>query len=189
MRRRWFFIIASLVGMTLVLGASAQQQQLIVRDSLGIAHLTALCPILGCNVVRGLGDPQEQVFLVVPTGISLASLLQLLLAQAGIVDAEVDQLLSLETPSLSFIPDGLSDTVPVNYYGSTVWDGYANQPANVIVRTAETQSQFQVSGSGIVAIIDTGLDPRHPALAPVVLPGYDFTRNTTGADETGDLDH
>jgi subtilisin family serine protease len=175
--------------MTLVLGASAQQQQLIVRDSLGIAHLTALCPILGCNVVRGLGDPQEQVFLVVPTGISLASLLQLLLAQAGIVDAEVDQLLSLETPSLSFIPDGLSDTVPVNYYGSTVWDGYANQPANVIVRTAETQSQFQVSGSGIVAIIDTGLDPRHPALAPVVLPGYDFTRNTTGADETGDLDH
>ena len=189
MRRRWFVIIAFLVGITLVLGASAQQQQLIVRDSLGIGHLTALCPVLGCNVVRGLGDPQGLVFLVVPTGISLNTLLQLLLAQVGIVDAEVDQLLSLETPSLSFIPGGLSDTVPVAYYGTNVWDGYVNQPANLIVRTAETQSQFQVSGSGIVAIIDTGLDPRHPALAPVVLPGYDFTRNTTGADETGDLDH
>ena len=190
MRRRCFvIIIAFLVGITLVLGASAQQQQLIVRDRLGIAHLTVLCPVLGCNVVRGLGDPQGQVFLVVPTGISLNTLLQLLLAEVGIVDAEVDQLLSLETPSLSFIPDGLSDTVPVNYYGTSVWDGYVNQPANLIVRTAETQSQFQVSGSGIVAIIDTGLDPRHPALAPVVLPGYDFTRNTTGADETGDLDH
>ena len=29
----------------------------------------------------------------------------------------------------------------------------------------------------------------HPALAPVLLPGYDFVYNTNGADEKGDLDH
>ena len=63
------------------------------------------------------------------------------------------------------------------------------QPANSIIRTAETQSQYRVSGAGIVAVIDTGVDPTHPALALVLLPGYDFISNTTGADETGDLDH
>jgi subtilisin family serine protease len=77
----------------------------------------------------------------------------------------------------------------VNYYGTAVWDGYINQPANLIVRTQQARSQFQVFGSSIVALIDTGLDPQHPALAPVVLPGYDFTRNVGGADEKADLDH
>jgi subtilisin family serine protease len=173
----------------LIASATAQQQGLIVRDSVGFGHLSFLCSLLQCNVVRGLGDPQRQTFLVAPAGIDLVALLQLLQIQTGIVNAELDQLLNLETPPLSFIPNGLSDTVPVNYQGASVWDGYVNQPANLIVRTLETQSQFHVSGAGIVAMIDTGLDPRHPALAPIVLPGYDFTRNISGADETGDLDH
>jgi subtilisin family serine protease len=189
MRHRWFVIVGLAVWMTLGRSASAQEKRLIVRDILGVAHLNVVCPILGCKVLRGLGDPQHQVFLVAPTHLSLESLLQLLLVQLGIVDAEVDQLLSLKSPTLSFIPDGLSEANLVNYYGATVWDGYVNQPANLIVRTLETQSQFDVSGSGIVAMIDTGLDPTHPALAPVVLPGYDFTRNQSGADERADLDH
>src|SRR5258708_20385607 len=42
-------------------------------------------------------------------------------------------------------------------------------------------------GSGIVADIDTGVDPNHPALKAVLLPGYDFTRNQTGASELNDL--
>jgi subtilisin family serine protease len=45
-----------------------------------------------------------------------------------------------------------------------------------------------VQGSGIVAIIDTGIDPNHPALRSVVAPGYDFTRNQFGfASEAADL--
>lgn len=176
--------------MTVVgLSASAQVQRLIVRDNLGVVHLTALCPLLGCQVLYGLGDPRQNVFLVVPTSGSLVILLQRLLGQIGIVNAEVDQLVSLLTPPLTFIPDGLSDALPVDYYGVTVWDGYVHQPANVIVRTEETQTQFRVSGSSIVAIIDTGLDPQHPVLAPVVLPGYNFITNTSGADEKADLDH
>lgn len=189
MRLRWR--VVTLLALLLVVApiAAAQQKGLIVRDQFGVRHLNVLCPILGCNVVRSLGDPLQQVFLVAPSGISLDTLLQLLQIQLGIVDVEVDKLISLEAPALSFIPNGLSDTVPVNYYGANVWDGYVNQPANLIVRTAETQNQFDVSGTGVVAMIDTGLDPQHPALAPVVLPGYDFTRNKAGADEKGDLDH
>jgi subtilisin family serine protease len=164
-------------------------QGLIVRDSHGEPDLNDLCSNLGCNVVRNLGDPEKQVFLVIPIGVSLETLLTNLLAQSTVVDAEIDQLITLESPGLSIIPEGLFDTTPVTYYGTPVWDGYVNQPANVIVNTLETQSDFDVSGSDVVAMIDTGLDPKHPALAPVVLTGYDFTRNRSGANERADLDH
>jgi thermitase len=42
---------------------------------------------------------------------------------------------------------------------------------------------------GIVAVIDTGVDPNHPALIGVLTPGYDFTRNVSGIpSELDDLD-
>jgi len=41
----------------------------------------------------------------------------------------------------------------------------------------------------VVAIIDTGIDPNHPVLANVIVPGYDFTRNQAGIpNEMNDLD-
>jgi hypothetical protein len=68
-----------------------------------------------------------------------------------------------------------------------VWNSYANQPAAQKVRVSDAQSQFGVSGSGIVADIDTGVDPTHPALQSVLLPGYDFTRNQPGGSELTDI--
>jgi subtilisin family serine protease len=38
-----------------------------------------------------------------------------------------------------------------------------------------------------VAVIDTGVDTSHPVLYPVLLPGYDFTRNQPGASEWLDV--
>src|SRR5256885_10598810 len=60
----------------------------------------------------------------------------------------------------------MSDRTAVPYpnSGGTVWNSYANQPAAQKVRVSDAQSQFGVSGSGIVADIDTGVDPTHPAL-------------------------
>ena len=56
-------------------------------------------------------------------------------------------------------------STPTSYYGSTVWYGYANQPAASIVQVSTAQTQFNVAGSGsVVADIDTGVDPNHPAL-------------------------
>ncbi len=49
------------------------------------------------------------------------------------------------------------------------------------------QTSFKVGGAGTVGVIDTGVDPTHPALHAVLLPGYDFTRNRDGADEKGDV--
>jgi hypothetical protein len=178
-------------GLIAVSAARAQQPGIIVRDTRGATNLTILCRLLGCQVVENLGDPLGQVFLLTPTLLgSVEELLEILPLQRGIVSVEVDQLINLiAAPPLTFIPNGLADAFPVDYYGTVVWQGYLDQPATSIVRITETQDAFHVSGSGVVAVIDTGVDPLHPALAPVLLPGYDFVDNTNGADEKGDLAH
>jgi subtilisin family serine protease len=85
-------------------------------------------------------------------------------------------------------PSGLYDTTPVNYYGTSVWDGYANQPAVQIINlhAAQSNGSFTASGAGIVAVIDTGVDPTHPVLQGVLLQGRDFTRNQSGGSELAD---
>jgi subtilisin family serine protease len=50
------------------------------------------------------------------------------------------------------------------------------------------QDQFGALGAGVVAVIDTGVDPNHAALQGALLPGFDFTRHQNGANEFQDLD-
>lgn len=190
MKRPWFLILV-FAGLLAVPSSGAQQPGLIVRDTLGVTHLTVLCELAGCQVVENLGAPLNKVFLVAPTLLGgLDWLLNILPLQLGIVSVEVDRLVNLlATPPLNLIPNQLADNLPVDYYGTVVSHGYLEQPASSIIRIGETQNGFHVSGSDIVAVIDTGVDPAHPALAPVLLPGHDFVHNRNGADETGDLDH
>jgi len=166
--------------------------RVILRTTLNQQALQAACnpPLLPsiCTVVGGLGDPLGQLFLIT-TPLDLGSLLNLVGNPLGIIDAELDQLLSLVgglNQATQPYPASLSDTTPVTYSGSTVWDGYVNQPAANIVRVSAAQSTFNVMGRGIVADIDTGVDPNHPALKAVLLPGYDFTRNQPGGSEMTD---
>jgi subtilisin family serine protease len=141
-----------------------------------------------CTVVSGLDGSLNRLFLVT-TPLDLTTFLNLLGNIAGIVDAEADQLVSLVRGlnQVTTPPAALSDTAPVSYSGSTVWDGYVNQPAANIVRVSQAQTSFNVMGTGIVADIDTGVDPTHPALKPVLLPGYYFTRNQPGGSEMTDF--
>ena len=177
---------------------ASADNRFIVRTTLDLPLLQAVCnpPLLPpiCTVVSGLGDPLGQLFLIT-SPLNLNDLLNLPGNPLGIVDAEVDQLLNLfPIGSLNVLPtalpaDLMSDRNPVPYpnSGGTVWNGYANQPAARIVRVSDAQSQFGVTGSGVVADIDTGVDPTHPALQSVLLPGYDFTRNQPGGSELTDV--
>jgi subtilisin family serine protease len=139
-----------------------------------------------------LDGPVGQTFLVTSTENLLVNLLNgavsLLEQLLGIESVEADQLLPLPHPqAISNIPPGLYDTAPVNYYGTVVTHGYAAQPAAQIIRLTDAQRGFNLSGTGIVALIDTGVDTTHPVLVPVLLPGYDFTRNQPGASEWLDV--
>ena len=163
--------------------------QIIVRSTLGLQALQQLCLLQNCSVTRSVGDPQNQLF-VLTTPLDATTVLHTLLSLPGIIDAELDQLISLigglnvvPTP----IPSGLmADRSLISPCGSTqVWNSYANQPAASIVHVQQAQAQF--CGAGVVADIDTGVDPNHPAFAGVLLPGYDFTRNQPGASELNDI--
>jgi subtilisin family serine protease len=145
--------------------------------------------VLGCNVAGGLDGTLSKVFLVTtPDFIDPNAFLQILRSQPGIAHAELDALLKVMQATAAAPPSGLSDNTPVNYFGATVIHGYVSQPAIAIIRLPDTQTAFRVSGAGIVAVIDTGVDPAHPVLQSVLVAGYDFTRNIAGsASELADV--
>jgi len=173
--------------------ATASAGGVVVRTILGLPGLQLVCLLNGCTVVRNLDGSPNQVFLVRPNSGLLPDVLAAILRLVtGILDAEVDQVLAIPTELgnqvvLTALPPGLWNATPVSYYGTLVWGGYANQPAAQIIRVSQAQSAFHVSGAGIVADIDTGVDPKHPALQAVLLQGYDFTRNQPGGSEMTDL--
>lgn len=191
------------VIMSLILAGrpAIAQTRVIVRDTGGLLGIQNSCGKVGCAVNYGLDGTIGQLFLVTPnqqpsggllggllnTVFNLLDFLTKLLLQPGVTNAEPDQLLNLTQSQSLTAPPGLWDTTPVNYYGTTVWDGYVNQPAVQIVNLNSARSAFGVTGAGVVGMIDTGVDPNHPALQGVLLQGYDFTRNQPGGSELSDL--
>jgi subtilisin family serine protease len=167
------------------------QNRYIVRSTGGLSSVLNLCNLLQCQVQGGLDGSVGQTYLVTSTNNLLVNLvngtLNLVESLLGIVSVEADLLLPIPQRPLPSIPSGLYDTAPVNYYGSVVWHGYAAQPAAQIIRLQDAQNGFRISGTGIVAVIDTGVDVNHPVLQAVLLPGYDFTRNQPGASEWLDV--
>jgi len=165
----------------------------IVRTNLGVLGLQTVCLLNGCTVTGSVDGNLGQVFLVTPNqGLLPDVLAATLRLVTGILDAEPDQVIMLPpnptTGALqTLVPTYLYDEYPVNYFGAMVWDGYANQPAAQIINVDKAQDAFDVTGAGIVADIDTGVDPNHPALKPILLQGYDFTRNQPGGSEMTDL--
>jgi subtilisin family serine protease len=165
------------------------QARLIVRDSLGLRGINLTCLLLGCKVNNSLGDPQGQLFVVTfPSLLNPVTALLRLNLQLGIVGVEIDQSVKSLDPNASATPSYLTDKTPTSYYGTTVWHGYLVQPGNQLIRTGSAQSAFSATGSGVtVAVIDTGVDPNHPALKGVLVGGYDFTRNVSGGSEDADV--
>src|SRR5467141_1448548 len=189
-RRVW--LAGALVALLWATPAKADTG-VIIRTTGGLPALQVLCLLpTTCTIVGALDGTLGQVFLVT-TPLPLQSFLGLLGGLTGFVDAEVNQLLNL-VGGLNILPTPIPATVMSNRTlvpypaGSTTsaWDGYVNQPAASIVGVQDTQKTFNVLGTGIVADIDTGVDPTHPALQGVLLQGYDFTRNLPGGSELSD---
>jgi len=159
----------------------------IVRHSRGLLGINLSCLLLGCTVQYGLGDSAGQLYLIsAPSTQNPVVFLLRLLLDPGVLDAEPDLPVQINSGSVpGAVPDALYDKAPMTYYGATVRHGYVNQPATQIIGLSGAQTGFRVSGGGVVAVIDTGVDTHHAVLQSVLLPGYDFTSNANGADETG----
>lgn len=89
--------------------------------------------------------------------------------------------------STSTVLESLPGRSLVNFFGSTVPSNYLTQPATAIIRLDDARNATGLTGSATVAIIDTGVDPNHPALAGVLLPGYNFADESTNVSEFQDL--
>src|SRR6266478_5001729 len=196
-RRMW---LAGVLAALLWAAPARADNSFIVRSTLSLQALQTACspPLLPsiCTVFGGLGDPLGQLFLIT-SPLDLTGLLNLVGNPLGIVDAEVNQLLSL-IGSLNLVPTPISSTLmqdrsstayPAGSTQQTACNSHVNQPAASIVGVQNAQKAFNVTGNGIVADIDTGVDPTHPVLQPVLVPGdgYDFTRNQPGGSELNDL--
>ena len=69
------------------------------------------------------------------------------------------------------------------------WNGYADQALVQQIRLADAHLLSPDCGSVTVAVIDTGVDPEHPALVGALVPGYDFLLDQAGtASEWSVLD-
>ena len=190
--KRSILVLAVLAGLaTAGVQPAAAQNRYIVRTTGGLTSVLNLCLAANCQVQGSLDGAVGQTYLVTSTGNLISNLLSgtlnLVESLLGIKSIEPDQLLPIPQKPVSNIPPGLNDRTPVNYYGTLVWHGYAAQPAAQIIRLTDAQNGFNIGGSGIVAVIDTGVDTSHPVLQPVLLPGYDFTRNQPGASEWLDV--
>ncbi|HEY1939390.1 MAG TPA: S8 family serine peptidase [Candidatus Angelobacter sp.] len=92
------------------------------------------------------------------------------------------------TQSSTSILDGLPGRTIVSYFGSDVASNYVQQPATSLLRNQDAQTSTKLTGAGAtVAIIDTGVDPNHPALAGNLVPGYNFITNDPSPSELTDI--
>ena len=87
------------------------------------------------------------------------------------------------TPAAPSLPD----PTPLDYFGATAWTGYAFQTASAIIRASDAHRDFG-GGAGVIAVIDSGIDINHPALAGSFVEGYDFlTDSAQTTSDTGTL--
>lgn len=187
MKRNLCILVVLIALVSVSATPAGAQNRYIVRTSGGLSSVLNLCLSMSCTVQGSLDGNVGQTYLVTSSQNLIQQLLSfignVLESLLGIESVEADRLLPLPLPTVNTIPGALYDNAPVNYYGSIVTHGYATQPAAQIIRLTDAQQGFNVSGTGIVAVIDTGVDVNHPVLYSVLLPGYDFTRNQPGASE------
>jgi thermitase len=80
--------------------------------------------------------------------------------------------------STVWVLNSLLDVTPSPFYGTTVPAGYISQPAMKLIQNDAAHALS--AGSGVlIADIDNGVDPNHPALAGSLLPGFNFIDNSS----------
>ena len=148
------------------------------------------------SIGRTWSDRVHAAYLVTAASPLSSIALAALRAESGVLEVETDS----DVPGVEAHPSSRAMAAPetlteqlslggtIDYYLSPVREGYVRQPATRIVGLVDALQRFG-PGSTTVAVIDTGVDPNHPALRNVLLPGYDFTRDLPGtANELADLD-
>ena len=181
-----------LLVMAFLLQASAQDRYLVRAPSPEIGNIAARHDL---TVIRSFEGSARNLHLVAaPAGANAQRTMQGLQADPSVNAVEPEFPISLPETAAGAplrqmgIPDPapLWDHTLVPYYGTPAWDAYVNQPAAFVINLA--QAHALATGSGTVAVLDTGVDFSQPVLANSLVAGYDFTRNIPGGSEIADID-
>lgn len=172
---------------------AAAQKHYIVRAPAGVAANVAAR--VGLTVTRQFDAAGQSVALLTDySGRDPLQVTTAIRSDTSVLGTEPDRRVAIPELKSTFqlnqstvaILDALGTRTLVPYYGGSAWASYLNQPATGIIRLPEAQSLS--TGAGIVAVIDTGVDPSHPALTGSLVSGYDFTRDVPGVpSELADL--
>jgi subtilisin family serine protease len=154
----------------------------------------AACHTYGMTILSTIRKPDTylvQVSAALPPNV----LQQWVQHDPNVNHLELDNNVSVPETALTTAPyippmpltDYVTDGHLIQMYGNKAWVGYVQQPA-VYATNAWTAMQQNPGRKFTVAVIDTGIDPNNPILAPVLVSGYDFTRNVAGyASDLADI--
>ncbi len=150
----------------------------------------------GLQHVDEVHSSRPEIFLAQgPAGVSPATTLQNLIADGLVAGAETAAIASLSEGDadsvLEYVPlagvtdlnlPGTYDGPAVDHFNATAWSGYLEQTAASLLRLDETHAlgHVEAQGTGVVAVIDTGVDPDHPLLQGALVAGYDFLEREYG---------
>lgn len=165
--------------------ALAAQNRMIVRTT--PAAVDEVAKFQGLRVVGNLDGAAKQVYVMeAPDENSGALAIARLKLNPAVQNVEADARVTLPEAQLNQSTVAILDGAATAASHGNRLVAYSRQPAFTI--TALPQAQTMATGAGIVAVIDTGIDEKHPVLAGFVIPGYDFTRNSPGpASDIADL--
>jgi subtilisin family serine protease len=182
------------VGLLLGLPLAAQTSYILTASP---SDMQGVVDRHGLTVVKELFDGANCVMLVTSASANVPGTQTEVASDLLVLSFEPEQSISLPElsgltqPTLTQSSTSILDTLPgrtlVSFFGSTVPSNYRSQTATNIIRLGAARAATRLTGSGTVAIIDTGADPGHPALTGVLVPGYDFTRDRPGFSELADL--
>jgi subtilisin family serine protease len=172
------------------------QERFILRPR-STASVSAISGRHNLEVVGSVDDQAGNVFVVESGELSSA---QQVVSDVGsdidVASVEPDTIVQVPevagaavlNQSTTSLLDGLGPASLTGYYGQSVLNWYVTQPATSLIQLGVVQQGLATTGTGVVAIIDTGVDPNHPALQGSVISGYDFVNNAPGVpSEFGDL--
>jgi subtilisin family serine protease len=182
------------MGLVLALPVTAQTTYILTASP---SNVQSVVNSHGLTVVKELFDGTNCVMLVTSPSADVSGTETEVESDLMVVGFEPEQraslpeLTGLTQPVLTQSSTSILDTLPgrtlVSFFGSTVPSNYTTQAATSIIRLGDARAATKLTGAGTIAIIDTGADLNHPALAASLVTGYDFTRDTLGASELADL--
>lgn len=179
MRPRVLVCLASLLA---VAGTAAAERRYILRAKPGAVH--GLAARHGLQVLRQAEAGGSVLVLVEdPQRRAARDLEAVAAAEPELAGFEPDQAAALPESvrgiRLNQSTVAILDRAGVTpFFGHSVWSQYVNQAAGRIIRLPD--AHLMATGAGKVAIIDTGVDPRHPILAGSLEGGYDFIEDRPG---------